>query len=156
MAASGYEQATIDAALQRNAMVQRFLDSPLGQHLRSIEGADITEASDGRLLGTPAIREEIDELDPCALLFPHGYLPIWTSIGGNAIVYGLLEQTFFWAGHSTWVRNCCVLEPATNNELPFTTENIPKGLLVISTDSPERFLTDLREGAYTERLNELD
>lgn len=56
MATSGFEQATIDAAIQRNIMVERFQASPLGPHLRSIEGADIAEANDGRLLGTPAIK----------------------------------------------------------------------------------------------------
>lgn len=156
MVASGYEKATIDAAIQRNTMVERFLASPLGQHLRSIEGADIVEASGGRLLWTPAINEEIDEFDPCALLFPHGYLPIWTSIGGNAIVYCLNEAAFFWADHTSWIRDDSVMLPGTNHELPFTDENIPKGLLQLSTDTPGEFLADLRNGVYTDRLNELD
>ena len=156
MIASGYEQATIDAAIQRNTMVERFSASALGQHLRSMEGSDISEASGGRLLGTPAIKEEIDELDPCALLFPYGYLPVWTSIGGNAIVYGLNEQAFFWADHTSWIRDDSVILPGTNQELPFTAENIPKGLIELSNDTPDNFLADLRSGHYTDRLNELD
>lgn len=156
MAAAGFEQSTIDAAIQRNIMVERFLASPLGPHLRSIEGADISEASGGRLLGTSAIKSEIDEYDPCSLLFPLGYLPIWTSIGGNAIVYGLDEGAFFWADHTGWIRGDCVMLPGTNHELPFTNENIPKGLLNLSADPPDTFLADLRNGVYTDRLNELD
>ena len=97
MRRSGFESVTIEIAESRNEMLKKLLASPLGDHIRSIEDAETTEASGGRLLGLDAVRMEIEELAPSSILFPYGYFPIWSSIGGNIIVYGLTQRQFLWA-----------------------------------------------------------
>ena len=46
--------------------------------------------------------------------------------------------------------------PITYDCIPYTTENIPKAFITLSSDSPKKFLDDLRSGIYKEKLYELD
>lgn len=86
MRSSGFDPSTIEDSEARNALILRFLASPIGDHIRSIEGAETISASGGCLLGSAAIKDEISEYDPSAFLFPRGFLPIWSSFGGNVVV----------------------------------------------------------------------
>ncbi len=157
MIASGYESVTVEAATQRNDLIRALLTSPLGAHLRSTSGQDGKPASGGWLLGAAAIKDDIEEYAPGAVLFPFGYLPVWSSGGGNLVVYGLKEDAFFWAAHDSWdPASGSITIPGTYEEIEFSPTNISRALILISSDPPDRFISDLLSGCYEAVLEELD
>jgi hypothetical protein len=157
MTQAGFDPSTIDGAARRNELMKAVLASPLGDYIRSTAGKEISAASGGRLLGAEAIRREIEEFLPGAALFPAGYFPIWSSIGGNLIVYGLKEAAFYWAEAGCWHPvDGYIREPRTWQQIEYSSENIPKALIEVSTDSPDAFISDLRSGKYEQYLDSLD
>ena len=157
MRESGFDPSTIESSAKRNESVQLFLDSPIGDHLRSIENAESTSASDGNLMTADDVKLEIEELAPSQILFPLGFCPIWSSLGGNVIVYSLEHNAFYWADHTSFSPDeGTVMDPETYDELPFTPENVLAVMRKISDDPPEQFLLALKRGDYTEQLEGLD
>ena len=94
MKANGYDSFIINESEQYNEMVDKFYASPIGNHLKSVENCDVESASGGQLLNCEAITEEIRNLVPGSILFQYGYLPVWSSIGGNALVYSINDKNF--------------------------------------------------------------
>lgn len=138
-------------------MVRQFLASPLAEHLKLIDDSNSEDASGGTLLNTESIKEEIENLAPGALIFPFGYLPLWSSVGGNQVVYGLREAAFYWVDYTAFdADNGSMFLQGTNTEVEYNSDNITQGMLLISQDSPEKFLDDLRKGNYEARLDDLD
>ena len=157
MRSSGFDPSTIEEAEARNRMIDAFLKSPIGDHLRSTEGKEIEIASGGRLLGADAIKDEVTECEPGAFLLPRGYIPVWSSIGGNLVVYGLEAGHFYWADRGGWNPDGGIITiPETYETIPFTEEDVPRALIEVSDDPPSKFIDDLKAGSYEERFDELD
>ena len=154
---AGYEQATIDVAEARNEMVRQFLESPMGGHLLSMEECDSLDASGGTLLNTESIHEEISNGAPGSIVFPLGYLPVWSSIGGNIVVYGIREETFYWVDHTAFDADTgTMFLQGTNTEIAYDKDNAAEGMLAISRDSPASFIEGLLSGVYEAQLDSLD
>ena len=154
---AGFEQATIDVAEARNEMVRQFLESPIGDHLQSMEERDSLDASGGTLLNIASIHEEITNSAPGTIVFPLGYLPIWSSIGGNIVVYSVLNETFYWVDHTAFdAHNGTMFLQGTNTEVAYDKDNAANGMLAISRDSPANFIQGLLSGIYEDQLDSLD
>ena len=155
MRESGYDPSTIEINEAYNALIHRFLDSPIGDYVRSIGGQESKMVAGGGLLSAPLIKREITEYNPGAILFPRGYLPIW-SCDGNLIVYGLDRNQFFWASGDSWFPDCdLIVIPETGEGIPFTEADVPRALVFLSDDPPNAFVSDLLAGAYDDRLRKL-
>ncbi len=155
MRRAGYDPSTIELYDSYNNLIQRFLDSPIGDYVRSIEGQENRMVAGGGLLGSSSIKREITEFNPGSFLFPRGYLPIW-SCDGNLIVYGLEQNRFFWGSLDSWFPDCdLIVIPETGEALPFLEENVSRALVLLSADPPSAFISDLLAGTYNERLREL-
>ena len=113
-------------------------------------------ASGGSLLNTAAIKNEICEYVPGTILFPYGYLPIWSSIGGNVLVYGLYNAAFSWVDHCSFVDEETITLPKTYEMISFSQHGIMEALIPVSTDPVETFLMDLQQDRYEAMLDELD
>ena len=154
---AGYEQASIDAVEARNAMVRQFLASPLADHLLSMEDSELLDASGGTLLDVASIREEISSRAPGAIIFPLGYMPIWTSIGGNVVVYGVRERAFYWVDHTAFDADTgTMFLQGTNNEIEYNQGNATEAMLALSNDMPKEFIEGLLNGDYEDQLDALD
>jgi len=155
MRESGYDPSTIEIYESYNAQIQRFLDSPIGDYIRSIDSQDPRALLGATLLDSAGLREHVKSYHPGAFLFPRGYLPIW-SCDGNLIVYGLTENGFFWAFCDSWFPDSdLIVIPESGEGLPFLEENVPRALVALSSDPPNNFISDLLAGAYNDRLRAL-
>jgi len=154
MRESGFDPVTIDHCQSRNELIERFLSSPIGEHLRSVDGQEDRFVSGGGLLGSRSIREQISELLPGAVLFPRGYLPIW-GCDGNTILYGLEQQRFYWVGHDSLIPDCVIVVASTGEVIEYSDEDVPRALAELSADVPSTFISDLIEGAYDKRIKGL-
>jgi hypothetical protein len=155
-AASGFEPQMIDEARRWNERIDAFMASPLGCHLRSVDTVATPNESGGYLLGTKDIQDEIQPgAAPCGYLFPYGYLPVWSSIGGNVVVYCLGDGSFYWADHISFSEDRITI-PVTYEEIPFSEENIKKGLILVSREPTDKFLARLLRGEYRNQLDGLD
>src|SRR4030095_8663868 len=92
LCASGYDPSSVDEAAQWNAQWQAFLASPIGPFLSSGDPPELWKHPNGPLLDMDSIARNAHELVPDGVLFKFGFLPIWTSIGGNVIAYHLDTQ----------------------------------------------------------------
>lgn len=154
MRESGFDPATIEDIQSRNELIGRFLSSPLGDHLRSVDGQEDRFVSGGGLLGSQSIKEHILDLLPSAVLFPRGYLPIW-ACDGNTILYGLDHQRFYWVGHDSLIPDCIIVLASTGEVIDYSEEDVPRALAEFSVDVPSKFISDLIDGAYDSRVKEL-
>lgn len=154
MRESGFDAVIVDSCLLRNKIIERFLNSPIGDHLRSVEGKEDRFVSGGGLMGSRSIKEHISDLLPSAVLFPRGYLSIW-ACDGNTILYGLDEQRFYWVGHDSLIPNCVIVVASTGEIIEYSEDDVLRVLVELSSDIPSRFLSDLIGGAYDARLTEL-
>jgi hypothetical protein len=154
---AGFDPATITAAEERNRCFERLLDSPLGDHLRTREAMGDSEVAGGTLLGSATIVEEATQRSPAAYLLHLGYCPLWTSIGGNVLLYDSTDRSFRWADHESFTGiGEDVTVPIEYRDLPWSEDNARQATILISRDAPERFLRDLCSGQYDDRLDELD
>lgn len=154
MRESGFDPATIEGVEARNELIGRFLRSPLGDHLRSVDGQEDRFVSGGGLLGSQSIREHISDLLPGAVLFPRSYLPI-RACDGNTILYGLGHKRFYWVGHDSLIPDCVIVLASTGELIDYSEEDVPRALTELSVDVPSKFISDLIGGAYDTRLKEL-
>ena len=154
MRRSAYDPSTIEIYESYNARIQRFLDSPIGDYLRSVEGKEDKGVAGGGLLGSRSIKEHISELCPGAMLFPMGYLPIW-ACDGNTILYGLEQEQFYWVAYDSLVPDYVIVVASTGEVINYSEEDVPRALVELSDDVPSTFISDLIDGAYDTRIKEL-
>jgi len=154
--ASGYDQSSVDEAAQWNAQWEAVLASPIGSFLSSGDSQELWKRPGAPLLDIDSIARNAKELVPDAVLFKFGFLPIWTSIGGNVIAYHPDTQAFYWADHSRIFGTETVMLPKTYEELPLTTENLMRVLLRLSDEDCGTYLRNLRDGKYDAEIDKLD
>lgn len=154
MRRSGYDPSTIEIYESYNARMQRFLDSPIGDYLRSVEGEENKGVAGGSLLSPPSIKGYISGLSPAEVLFQRGYLPIW-ACDGNIILYGLEQQRFYWVADDSLVPDYVIVVASTGEVIEYSDEDVPRALAELSSDAPSKFISDLIKGAYDKRIKEL-
>src|SRR5690349_7520230 len=154
--ARGYDPSSIEEAAQWNAQWAAFLASPIGPFLSSGDPQELWKHPDAPLLDTETIARNAQELVPDAVLFKFGFLPIWTSTGGNVIAYHPDTQAFYWADHGCVFSTETVLLPKTFQKFPLTPENLMRALVRLSDEGCGTYLRNLRDGKYDSEIDKLD
>jgi hypothetical protein len=159
MRSSGYDVSIIAEHERFNEQLEQFVDHPqVGEYLAMLTPQQVYAASGVRLLPLDAIREEIQELAPGALIFPHGYLPFATSIGGNAICFDAQVGRVVWADHDSFSEDRITCKDRDTGEyrtVPFTPAHIAQAVIPLADDLTE-FLGELLHDRLERRLDELD
>ena len=159
MRTSGYDLSVIAEHEVFNERLEQFIAHPqFGRYLGDLTPQDVFGASGVRVLPLDAIRQEIQELAPGARLFPHGYMPIATSIGGNAVCFHAPTGRVVWADHDSFGADSITYKDRSTGEyhtVPFTPEHVVQALVPLADDF-ERFLEDLLHDRLEKRLDELD
>jgi len=153
--ASGYDPSTIQEAVRWNEQWEAFLASPIGPFLSNGDPQELWKCQ-VPLLDTDTLARNAQDLVPDAVLFKFGYLPVWTSVGGNVIAYHPDKKAFYWADHDCIFGTDTVLLPKTYKELPLTPENLMKALVKLSDEECGTYLRNLRDGKYDSEIDKLD
>ena len=153
----GYEKNTLDSAKIWNKRIDSLFQSTLGAHLNSIDNRNGEAASGGTILSAAQIFGEIQPGSaPNGFIFEYGYLPIWTSVGGNSLVYSLSDGFFYWADHSVFNNENKIMVQKSDEELDYSAENIKSALILFSKSDPKDFISDLKNGIHENELDKLD
>ena len=159
MRASGYDPAIIEQHEAFNERLERFIAHPqFGRYLAALTPTEVFGASGVRVLSLDAIREEIQELAPGARLFPHGYMPFATSVGGNAICFHAPTGQVVWANHDSFGADDITYKDRDTGDyrtVPFSPEHIAEAVVPLADDF-HAFLADLVHDRLKTRLDELD
>ena len=105
-----------------------------------------------------AIRREIQELAPGTRLFPYGYMPFATSIGGNAVCFHAPTGGVVWANHDSFGADDITYKDRSTGKyhtVPFTPEHVEQAVVPLADDF-EAFLIDLLQDRLEKSLDELD
>jgi len=155
----GHDPSVIAEHEAFNQRLEQFIAHPqFGRYLGDLTPQDVFGASGVRVLPLDAIRQEIQELAPGARLFPHGYMPIATSIGGNAICFHAPTGRVVWADHDSFGADDITYKDRSTGEyrtVCFTAEHVEEALVTLA-DDVETFLADLLHDRLEKRLDELD
>ena len=139
------------------AEVQRFLGhEDLRVYLTRLLTSDGYEVSGVYVHSLDRIRDELLG-SPGATLAPHGYLPVASSIGGNAVCFGM-DGKVYWADHTGWYEDTISFQNRETGKwksIPFTKENIPKALVLLAEDV-DSFLERFLAGELEDYLDDLD
>ena len=159
MRTRGYDPSIIAEQETFNAQLERFITHPqFGRYLGALTPQGVFGASGVRVLPLDKIREEIQELAPGARLFPHGYMPFATSIGGNAICFHAPTGQVVWADHDSFGADDITYKDRSTGKyhtVPFAPEHVEQALVLLADDF-EEFLRDLLDDRLERRLDELD
>ena len=156
LVARGYDPASIQDAIRWNARWEPFLASPISPFLSYGDPQELWKHQLGPLLDLDSIARNVQELVPDAILFRFGFLPVWNSIGGNAIAYHPDTAAFYWADHECVSNDEYVLIPKTYEELPLNFESLMRALVKFSPEECGTFLRNLRDGVYDAEIEKLD
>jgi hypothetical protein len=119
---------------------------------------NVYSASGIRMLPLKWICEEAFELVPGARLFAYGYIPIATSIGGNAICVRADGQVF-WADHDSWYDDYILFHNRETDEWielsGYSPAHVEQALVPLANNF-EQFLFALLNDELTKQLEELD
>lgn len=154
--ASGYDPSSVEAAIRWNEQWEVFLASLIGPFLSAGDPQELWKRPEVPLLDMETLARNAQDLIPDAVLFKFGFLPVWTSVGGNVVAYHPDTKAFYWADHACVFSTECVLLPTTYEELPLTPENLMKALVRLSDEDCGTYLRNLRDGKYDLELDELD
>jgi hypothetical protein len=152
----GYDSSSIENAIEWNQRWEGFMASPVAPFLSYGDPKELWKRPSTPLLDMDSIARNVQELVPDAVLFKFGFLPVWTSIGGNVIAYHPETRAFYWADHECVFGNECVLVPKSYKELPLNFENLMQALIKFSSEECGAFLCNLRDGIYDEDIEMLD
>jgi hypothetical protein len=154
--ACGYDDASIQEAMQWNEQWKVILASPIGRFLRNGDPQQLWNKPNTPLLDVNTLARHVQELVPDNVLFKFGFLPVWTSVGGNVIAYHPATMAFYWADHACVSSTETVLLPKSYKELPLTAENLMNALVKLSDEDCGAYLRNLRDGKYDSELDQLD
>ncbi len=159
MRAGGHDPAIIREHEAFNERLELLIAHPqFGRYLGSLTPEGMYEASGVRVLPLDAIREEIQELAPGTRIFPYGYMPFATSIGGNAICFHAPTGDVVWADHDSFGTDEINYQDRSTGEyhfVPFTPDHVAQAVVPLADDF-YAFLRDLVLDRLETRLNELD
>ena len=106
-----------------------------------------------------SIRDEVcPGAGPGGYIFPHGYIVVASSIGGNAVCFHSPSGRVVWADHEGFAHGrICYQDRATGkwHDTEFTPANIEKGVVLLSSDIGT-FLRDLLADRLEQQLGALD
>lgn len=153
IAAASYKQDDLDD------LSVFFAHESIGNYLLSCLPIDSYVASGVSVHNLDRIRGEICEgASPGGFIFPHGYLVVASSVGGNAICFHSSTGRVVWADHTSFHSDSISYENRTTRKwiyLPFSTENISQAVVPLS-DNIGTFMEDLLLDKLTEQLITLD
>lgn len=159
MRAAGYDPAIIAEHEGFNARLEPFIIHPsFGEYLMHLTPQRPYPASGVGLLSLEDIRQEIHELAPCGPIFPHGYLPFATSVGGNAVCFHASTGQVVWADHDSFGADDITYQDRATGKyhtVPLTPAHIAQAVVPLADDF-EVFLTDLLHDRLERKLDELD
>ena len=116
-------------------------------------------ASGVRVHNLNSIRDEVcPGAGPGGYIFPHGYVVVASSIGGNAVCFHSPSGRVVWADHEGFADDTiCYKDRATGewHSTEFTPANIERAVVVLSTDIG-MFLFDLLADRLEQELEALD
>jgi hypothetical protein len=155
----GFDEALVEEHRPFNDMIDSFVsDLTIGDYLANTTPAEIYLASGVRVLTLAAIQEEIAEFAPGAILFPMGYLPFATSIGGHAVSFDLNLSRVVWVDHSFFGSDSITYYDRHTNrivEKPLTAENVAAQVVPLSSNF-WTFFDELIRGQLEDKLDHLD
>ena len=153
----GYDSASIEEATEWNARWNFILESPISKFLAEGDSQVLWENPEFPLIDINTIARCVQgESCPDNVLFKFGFLPIWTSIGGNLIAYHPETSAFYWADHECVSGSEYISLPKTYEELPLNFENLMKTIVKFSEQDCASFLLDLRDGKHDAEIKKLD
>lgn len=159
MRAAGHDPAIIREHEAFNERLGPFITHPqFGRYLADLTPSEVYGASGVGVLPLDGIREEVQELAPGGRLFPYGYMPFATSIGGNAICFHAPTGQVVWADHDSFGADEINYEDRDTGEyrfVSFTPEHIALAVVVLADDF-FAFLTDLVHDRLEATLDRLD
>ena len=159
MRGSGYDSSVIAEHDAFNEQLEKFIAHPqFGRYLSALTPEKVVGASGVRVLPLDAIRREIQELAPGTRLFPHGYMPFATSIGGNAVCFHAPTGGVVWANHDSFGADDITYKDRSTGKyhtVPFTPEHVEQAVVPLADDF-EAFLMDLLQDRLEKSLDELD
>lgn len=159
MRKNGFDPSIIEELQAFNDRLEAALGNlDVSEYLCSLTTENIYIASGVRVLTLASIKEEIHELEPGAVLFRHGYLPIVSSIGGNIVCFHWSTSRVVWADHTVVCGDLLSFKNQATmkwEEIPFTPENISKALIPLATDLKD-FLSDLLDDKFEKQFDKFD
>ena len=145
--AAGSDPSVIQEATEWNRKWKMFLASPIGPYLDYGDPEELWKRPEGPLLSFECVSQNALGSPPCSTLFEFGFLPVWTSHGGNVVAYHPDTQAFYWAHHESFFFKE-VMVPKTHELLPLNYENLMKALVKVSDEECGAYLRSLRDGRY--------
>ena len=116
-------------------------------------------ASGVRVHNLTSIRGEVcPRAGPGGYIFPHGYIVVASSIGGNAVCFHSPTGRVVWADHEGFADDViCYQDRASGkwHDAEFTPANIEKAVVLLSADIGN-FLSDLLADKLEQQLEALD
>jgi hypothetical protein len=116
-------------------------------------------ASGVRVHNLNSIRDEVcPGAGPGGYIFPHGYVVVASSIGGNAVCFHSPSGRVVWADHEGFAEDTiCYKDRATGQwqETEITPANIERAVVSVSLDIA-MFLRDLLADRLDQQLEALD
>jgi hypothetical protein len=159
MQQNGFDPSIIDEHKAFNDQLEAIFDHPeLFEYLSTLTPEETYMASGITVLTVDAIKNEIQQFAPGALLFSYGFLPLASSVGGNIISFHKPTNRIVWADHDSFNGNQICFKDRTTKQwrwIPFRPENIDQALVLLATDL-KTFLDDLLNDKLEKQLDELD
>ena len=159
MRSSGFDSPVIAEHEAFNEQLEAVIGHPhFREYLANLSPQEVYSASGVRVLPLAAIRKEIQELAPGARIFPHGYLPFATSIGGNAVCFHVPSGRVVWADHDSFGADDITYKDRSTSSyrtVSFTPEHIAQAVVLLAEDF-DVFVADLLHDRLEDQLDELD
>ena len=156
---NGFHPSLIEGLQVFNDRLEAMLGNPDASEYLSTLTAENTYTSSGiRVLSMTSIKEEIHELEPGAILFRHGYLPIASSVGGNVVCLHVATNRVVWADHDSFGGEEISFQNRVTKKweyVPWSPDNIEKTLVPLAPDL-KSFLSDLLDDKLEPQLDKLD
>ncbi len=147
----GCSPSILEEATQWNIKWKAFLAGPMGPYLAYGDPEVLWKRRDGPLVSIDCIAQRVLGSPADSVLFKFGFLPIWTSRGGNVIAFHPETQAFYWAHHEQFFHDKLMV-PKSDELLPLNLENLMKALIRLSDEDCGTYLHGLRDGRYEAEL----
>lgn len=129
----GCATSIIDEATEWNAKWRAFLACPMGPYLAYGDPEALWRRPAGPMVSLDSIAQHAQGSAPYTVLFKFGFLPVWTSAGGNVIAFHPETRAFYWAHHEQFFHEQ-VAVPKTHELLPLNCENLMRALIKLSDE----------------------
>ena len=158
MRENGFHPSIIAGLQGFNDKLEALLGNPDGsEYLTSLTAKENFWASGIIVFSFDSIKKQLHELEPGAILFRHGYLPIAASADNEIVCFHWPANQVVWTGHTVFCEDFFSFKnPVTNWELlPLTAENISKALVPLATNL-KCFLSDMLDDKFEKPFAKLN